>query len=188
MKRIIMVIALAAILATGTAFADHPSGFGVGVVGQYGWGSGGGLGNVGLSLKIPAFPVYWAINFGADSNYFAIGLTGDYYMIDQALPVPTLHWFLGVGGFFNFFAYNETFYNSIKASYSHINLGARVPIGLSWQPLPLLEIWIDIAPSLGLFIDSEGKYTYNNVNYTFHKGGAGLFWGIPLELGLRLWF
>jgi len=179
-----MVIALAAILATGTAFANHPSGFGIGLVGQYGWS---GVGSGGLSLKIPSVPIFWAVNFGLGSNYFAIGLTGDYYMIDNALPVPTLHWFLGLGGFFNFYTYNATYYNN-QYSYTHINLGARVPIGLSWQPISLLEIWIDIAPSLGLFIDSEGKYRHNNVETTWHQGGAGFHWGIPLELGIRLWF
>jgi len=187
MKKLILVIALAAILATGSALADHPSGFGIGVVGQYGWGAGGGSGGGGLSLKIPSIPIFWAVNLGLSTEHFAIGLTGDYYMIDQPLSVPTLNWFLGLGGFFNFYTYNNTYY-SIKTSYTSINVGARVPIGLSWQPISLLELWIDLAPSLGLFIDSDGKYTYQGRETTWHTGGAGFYWVMPLELGIRLWF
>jgi len=173
-----MVIALAAILATSAAFADHPGGFGVGIVGQYGWGYGGGNGNGGLSLKIPSIPVFWAINFGGGPNHFAIGLTGDYYIIDQALPVPTLNWFLGIGGFLNFHSYN---YNNgrDKSSYTSFNFGPRVPIGLSWQPVKLLELWIDVAPSLGLYITGANKD---------YGGSVGLYWFMPFELGLRLWF
>jgi hypothetical protein len=188
MKKLILAVVLAAILATGTAFADHPSGFGIGVVGQFGWGIGGAGNNGGLSLKIPGLPIFWAVNFGAGSNYFAFGLTGDYYMIDQALPVQTLHWFLGLGGFFNLYAYNQTFYNSVKASYTHVDFGLRVPIGLSWQPIKLLELWLDIVPSFGIYIDGEGTYTYNNYSHTYHEGGTGFHWGLPLELGIRFWF
>jgi len=188
MKRVILVIALAAILATGTAFADHPSGFGIGVVGQYAWYAGGFGGGPGLSLKIPGVPIFWAINFGLGSNHFAIGLTGDYYLIDNALPVPTLNWFLGLGGFFNLFSYNyQTFYGA-RNSYTNCDFGVRVPIGLSWQPIKLLEIWMDIAPSLGLFIHGEAKYVYYNVEYKYQAAGLGFYWGIPLELGLRFWF
>ena len=185
MKKFLMVLALVAILATGTAFADHPDGFGIGLVGSYGigWGGAGG----GLSLKIPGVPLFWAINLGLGSDHFGFGITGDYYLIDDALPVPTLHWFLGVGGFFNFYTWSSTYYSE-KYSYSNLSFGLRVPIGLSWQPIDLLEIFLDIAPSLGVYIDGDGKYTYAGTEYVWHKGGAGFHWGVPLEIGFRLWF
>ena len=39
MKKLLIVLALAAVLATGTALADHPGGFGIGVQGggSSGW-------------------------------------------------------------------------------------------------------------------------------------------------------
>jgi len=200
MKKIVLVVALAAILATGTAqkaFADHPSGWGIGVVGNWWWNQWG-MGGGGLSLKIPSVPIYWAINFGGGGGrydgHFGIGLTGDYYFIDKALPVPMLHWFLGLGGYFNFYTWRHSYYNyqydrRDEWSWAHINFGARVPIGLSFQPIPLLEIWIDFAPSFGLGIDtdSNNKYRYNNHDYG-HDFWIGTHWGFPFEIGLRLWF
>jgi hypothetical protein len=186
MKRIVLVLALAAIIATGTAFADHPSGFGIGIVGQYSsWGFGGQGG--GLSLKLPSIPVYWGINAAFGNNYIGAGITGDGYIIDQNLG-GYLNWFLGVGGYFSFYSYNEkdSFWGYEK-SYSKIYGGVRAPIGISFQPVALLELFIDIAPSIGIGIDSgwEVKSTYYNEKV---DGSIGLGWGAPLEIGIRLWF
>ena len=66
MKKILFVFVLAAIVATGTVFADHPGGFGIGVQGGTGgiWRSGGygGHHHGALSLKIPGIPIFWAIS------------------------------------------------------------------------------------------------------------------------------
>jgi hypothetical protein len=197
MKKIILVFALATILATGTAFADHPSGFGIGVVGNWWWNMWG-MGGGGLSLKIPKVPIYWAINFGGGGtryeNHFGIGLTGDYYIIDKAFPVPMLHWFFGIGGYFNFYSHTNTYYfnnNRYNNTYSweHINFGVRAPIGLSFQPIPLLELWMDLAPSFGLGIDTESRYKdQNGYEHIGHDGYVGTHWGFPFEIGLRFWF
>jgi len=178
MKKLVLLAALAAILATGTAFADHPDGFGIGLVGGFGWGGlGGGAG--GLSLKIPGIPIFWAVNLGGSNEHFRIGLTGDYYMIDKALaPQAFLHWFLGLGGFVNL-----SIWSTKDWSRTDFDLGARVPIGLSFQPIKLLEIFLDVAPSFGLGI--TGSYEDKNKKY---DSGFGFFWGLPLEIGLRLWF
>lgn len=177
MKKIIIVFALAAILATGTAFADHPDGWGVGIVGGYygGW-EGGGYPHFGLSLKVPDLPIFWGINLNISSYYFGLGVTGDYYFIDKILaPDINLHWFLGVGGWVNLGIWNT----GNKDGGVAFGLGARVPIGLSWQldlggsPLTFLEIFLDVAPSLGVYIAP---------GFHFPAGG----W--PIEFGLRLWF
>jgi hypothetical protein len=198
MKKIVLVIALAAIMGTGTAFADHPSGFGIGVVGNFWLGRDwGGVGGGGLSLKFPGVPVFWAINFGGggshDGGNFGFGLTGDYYIIDKSI-VPTLNWFFGIGGFFNFYAWWNSYYNRYdnrrdEWSWSHINFGIRLPIGLSWQPVKFLELWIDFAPSFGLGIDTDSnhKYRYDNRDYG-HEFWIGTHWGFPFEIGLRFWF
>ncbi|HCC36847.1 MAG TPA: hypothetical protein DEQ14_04125 [Treponema sp.] len=181
-KKIVMIVVLAVILATGTAFADHPSGWGVGVVGQYGIGWGGG--GAGLSLKIPSVPVFWALNVGFTSDWFSAGLTGDYYMIDSPLVSDiNLHWFFGLGGFFDFYNHTVSYLNK-EHSYTSFSLGARVPVGLSWQPIDLLELFIDAAPSLGVGIRTESKVD----DHVLQEGGAGFVWGIPIEIGLRLWF
>jgi hypothetical protein len=190
MKKILFVFVLAVILATGTAFADHPDGLGIGVVGGIGWGGFNGGGAYGLSLKIPSIPVYWAVNLGFGSNYFRVGLTGDYYMIDQVLVKDIgLHWFLGLGGFFNFYSYSDKWNGIEDYNHTHMNFGGRVPIGLSWQPVKLLEIFLDVAPSLGVGLNS-GWEVKNSTGVVVAKedSSGGFFWGIPLEIGLRLWF
>ena len=192
MKKALLVVVLAAILATGTVFADHPSGLGIGVVGRFGFAGFGG-GGAGLSLKIPSLPVYWGLNVGFGENHFAFGATGDYYMIDSPLAGP-LHWFFGVGGFFDFFSYSESYKysgGSLDYSFTRIYAGARVPIGISFQPIPLLEIFLDIAPSLGLEIYSgyDASYTISGTKYSFKEDGSmGFGYSIPAEIGLRLWF
>jgi len=80
MKKFFLAGVLGLVLTISAAFADHPSGWGIGIMGRGGWGYGhGGLGGTALSLKAP-MPVYWGINLDMGSNYFGLGLTGDYYL------------------------------------------------------------------------------------------------------------
>jgi len=158
-KKILLAFVLAAIIATGTAFADHPSGFGIGVQGGYGGGVGGAL-----TLKLPSTPIFWAVDFAAWGEYIWLGLAGDYYLIDQKIvPEIGLNWYLGVGGYVNL---------GLGNSFG-LAVGARLPIGLSWQPIELLEIYLQVVPSIGLQVLPEiGLYPN--------------FWGA--NLGIRLWF
>jgi len=163
MKKTVLVLILLAVISAG-AFADHPGGFGIGVVGGYSgaWGAGKGYSHYGLSLKVPSIPIYWAVNMHITDDVFSFGLTGDKYILDNKLvPDINLNWFIGVGGWGGITISKEL----------ALSIGLRVPIGLSWQPLPLLEIFLDIAPSLGLAINP----------LDFPAGG----W--PIELGLRFW-
>ena len=155
-KKVIIVIALAAILATGTAFADHPGGFGIGVQGGYGGGVGGAL-----TLKLPSLPIFWAIDFTPWDGYTWLGLAGDFYFIDSQL-VSTLHWYFGLGGYVNLGLGDPL----------GLAIGARLPIGLSWQPIPLLEIYLQVVPSIGLSILPKIDLYPN-------------FWGA--NLGIRIW-
>jgi hypothetical protein len=166
MKRLILVLVLFAIISTSAAFADHPKGLGIGLV--YGtsssWGAGNwGNGYYGLSLKVPAVPVFWGIHLRVTNDFFALGLMGDKYFIDSALVKDIgLHWFLGLG------LYGNIAFASESASFG---FGARLPIGLSWQPVNVLELFLNLAPSLGI-----------NVNpLDFPAGGLGA------EFGIRLW-
>ena len=184
MKKVVFAVVLAAVLATGTAFADHPGGFGIGIQGGYGWGSTGG-GTGALTLKFPSLPIFWAVNLGFGDHHFGLGLSGDYYIIDQALAAPIVHWFFGLGGFFSFYSWSHSSYTSY--SKSDIALGLRIPIGLSLQPIPLLEFHLALVPGLGLYMIGKEKYSWGGTEYT-HNGKAGFGWFMPLEIGLRLWF
>jgi hypothetical protein len=164
MKKILFVFVLVAIIATGTAFADYPSGFGIGV--QGGWSgswTGGGGGGAALSLKIPGVPVFWAVQLGFPGNdYVWLNVAGDYYLIHNPLVSSIgLHWYFGLGLGVGL---------GLGSSF-HLGAEFRVPVGLSWQPLDFLELYLQAVPSIGaLFIPDVGIW-----------GG----WGG--NLGIRFW-
>jgi hypothetical protein len=165
-KKIVIAIALAAILATGTAFAVQ-DGLGIGIVGggHGGWGGAGTVPGFALSLKLPSVPVYWGINLGL-GNPLWLGVSGDFiHLIDNKALVKDigLSWFIRLG------LYGKIWLGSDVLA---LDAGARLPIGLSWQPVKLFEIFIDAVPRVGVSI-SDG----------IHLGG-----GWSGELGIRLWF
>jgi len=159
MKKIVICLAFFAIFATGTVFADHPGGFGIGVQGGFGGVGAGGA----LTLKFPSMPIFWAVDFYFGESNGAIEVIGDYYFIDNRIA-SIFHWYLGVGG-----------YVGLWAGSNNLSLwaGARLPIGLSIQPLPLLEIYLQVVPRIGLSILPD-------------IGLHGNFWGG--NIGIRLWF
>jgi hypothetical protein len=192
MKKTVLAIALATILAAGVAFADHPKGWGIGLQGGWtgGWG-GIGWGGGALTLKAPSFPIFFAVSGGIHSNSFTIGVAGDYYLIDKVLvPDIKLGWYLGVGGYISFYNHSETYFNE-KYSASGFGLGARVPIGLSWQPLNFLELYADFAPSLGIAFQGEGKYkdkNDGNKEKVWRKAGVDFpDGGYGFDFGIRFW-
>jgi hypothetical protein len=166
MKKFALIIVLAAIIVTGTAFADHPGGFGIGVQGgtSSSWAGGGYYNGAALSLKLPSMPIFWAARLDIWDNYFSLNVSGDHYLIDnKLLPEIGLNWYLGIG---------------LGAGIGlgdplGLGVSARLPIGLSWQPVPLLEIFLQVVPHLGVSILPEFHFPY---------GG----WGG--DIGIRLWF
>jgi hypothetical protein len=165
-KKLAVVFILAAVLATGTLFADHPKGWGVGVQGGFNsdWG-GGFIGGAAVSLKVPSLPIYWAARLDITENYFGLGVSGDYYFIDSILvPSIKLHWYLG-GGVGLGISFGEKSMG--------LGIAARLPIGLSWQPFPFLEVFLQAVPSLGVSILPEFHFPY---------GGFGG------DIGIRVWF
>jgi hypothetical protein len=166
MKKFVIALIFAAVIVTGTAFADHPKGFGIGVQGgtSSNWAGGGFYNGGALSLKLPSMPIFWAIRLDAWSNYFSLNVSGDKYLIDSKLVSEIgLHWYLGLG---------------LGAGLGlgdplGFGVAGRLPIGLSWQPIPLLEIFLQVVPTLGVAILPDFHFPY---------GG----WGG--DLGIRLWF
>lgn len=163
MKKLLCVVSLVAIIGVNTVFADYPSGLGIGIQGGTGsaWRGGDPTAGAALSLKVPGIPIFWAIDL--DFNPFGIGISGDYYIIHNALVSNIgLDWYLGVGVGVNLSGFDN-----------ELGLGivGRIPIGLSWQPIDLLEIYLQVVPSLGFSIlpklDDRGGW-----------GGA---------IGIRIW-
>jgi len=174
-KKLASVFVLAALISVN-AFADHPSGWGVGLVGQGGfaWDGFAGSGGAAFSLKAPRLPIYWGINLDIRQHGFGLGVTGDSYIIDETIVSKTnFGWFMGLGVYASFYSYNyqSTYWTSIRG-------GARVPIGIYVLPVDFLELFFDLAPSLGV-----GFY-FGDYDDAFHfpEGGIGA------DFGIRFWF
>ena len=196
MKKLLLVCVLGLGLVVSGVFADHPSGLGIGILGRFGYGAGGGFGGGALSLKLPSLPIFWGVNAGLGSGWFSFGITGDKYLIDQTLTtiggsVP-FGWYLGLGGYFNFasWTYKKDWYHNVYYDEYHktnLGLGVRLPIGLSLQ-IPIssidLEVFLEAAPSLGL-----GIFLYDGSQYwkDHAENAVGIDFSIPGSLGVRLW-
>ena len=176
MKKAFLAGILALFVCVSGVFSaenNNPGGWGIGAGFHGGYGNES-LNGAALSLKAPQLPIYWGAQLGFRSHYFSFGLTGDYYVLDRPLVRDiNLGWYLGVGGFFDFGSYSAGGYG-----WNYLDLGARVPIGLSWQPLRWLEVFGEAAPGLGLglfFGDFAGD-------------AAELFWAFNVAIGVRFWF
>jgi len=162
MKKLCLLFFMSFAIGTA-AFADH-QGFGIGIIGGWGWP---GHGYAGLSLKVPKLPIFWGIYPVFAGQSFGLGVTGDFYFIDKNIVNANgfkLCWYLGVGAFLNMYFWN---------SGAEFSLGGRVPIGLSWHIIKQVELFLDFAPGVG---------------FSFNPGGAwGPYWAGAIELGLRFW-
>jgi len=160
MKKLFIILILA-IIITGTVFAQHPKGTGIGGMWSGEFFSGGGMG-AALSLKLPSLPIFWGIHaHGWDSGLY-LAVSGDKYFIDQTLVKEAgLGWYFGLGGYVGL-----TFANPPGAHF-----GARMPVGLSWMPVNFFELFLGLTPSLGVSLRPFDFPT----------------WGVPLEIGLRVW-
>ena len=164
MKRLFLALVLFAVFTAGTVFADHPDGLGVGIQGgtSGSWGVGGFNYGGALSLKLPGIPIFWAARLDIWSNYLLLGISGDSYLIDSKLA-DGIGWYLGLG-----LGVGLGLGDPLA-----IGVSARLPIGISFQPIPLLEIFLQAVPNLGVAVLPEFHFPY---------GG----WGG--DLGIRLWF
>ena len=172
-KKLVLAVAFAAVLTTGTVLASpvHPGGLGIGALwgGSVGGGGNFGFGNVALSLKLPTVPIFWGVTLNIHNDWMAVGVQGDYYFMGGYLVGDILGWYLGLGAFGNF---------GFGSNVSFVGFGGRVPIGLTFQPISLLEVFLTLAPQVGGRVWISGNYS----GFQFPQGSFFNF-----ELGLRLW-
>ncbi|MDR0501787.1 MAG: hypothetical protein LBH16_00550 [Treponema sp.] len=173
MKRLGLVLVLAAIIATGTVFADirfynHHDGFAFGAqfsgnfaTNEFGLGAA-------LSLKLPGVPVFWAVDYAFSDLYYGIGLSGDFYFIDTPLlRTLGLYWYFGAGlGGFVWLYDRDTEDNYLRGAVT-----GRVPVGVCWHLLSLFEVYLQVVPQAGVLIHD----------------GTEFFWDAPVNLGVRIW-
>jgi hypothetical protein len=173
MKKICIVVLVLFLTVTAGTFADHPGGTGIGINFRYGVAGTGGFGP-SLSLKLKPVPVYWGVSLGINKNWFGLNVAGDYYFIDKTLlPEIKLGWYLGLGGYVGMWFWQGDYRAAWAEGSSSmaLALGARLPVGLSWQPLNFLEVFVDVAPRLGISV----------IPVHFPD------WGVDFDLGVRLW-
>ena len=98
MKKLVIVLVLATVLAAGTAFADHPEGWGIGVYSTFDHHLFAGdlhTFGLGLTVKFSGFPVFFYFDFSNSFNH--IVAAGDYYFIDNDIGGGPWHWYFGLG-------------------------------------------------------------------------------------------
>lgn len=156
-KKVFVLITLIFLLSAGSIFAE------TGIGAAFGYGVGGS--NVALSLDIDAIPgTVQTVSMRFNSNYFGLGITDDWYLIDNVFIDNPFGWYLGLG-----FYVNMGFSNDFSIAF-----GARAPIGIDVTLLEnKLVLFLEAAPSLGLGFD-PGIYFPD--------------WDIAGALGFRFYF
>jgi hypothetical protein len=151
-KKMMQLIGLLVLIIGMPLYADHPDGPAIGVVlgGNFAFSEIGS--SVGASFKLPSIPIFWSASLAFSSDSFGFGVTGDKYLIDSNLISEqsfNLDWYLGAGGYLNMGSFGK---NTI------LNIGARVPIGLSWHINKEFELFLSIDPSLGICLAPELRF------------------------------
>ena len=86
-------------------------------------------------------------------NY--IHLHGDYLFIREGLPEiekefdKPFGWYLGAGAKVRFFT------NDAKED-TDVGLGLRIPVGITFYPIPELELFLELVPGVALFPETTG--------------------------------
>ena len=73
----------------------------------------------------------------------------DVWLLNEVLE-PPVEWFLGVGGKMKVFTTDTKGppWAEDEEPDTEFGIGARVPVGLQWYPIPELEVFGEIAPGL----------------------------------------
>lgn len=111
-----------------------------------------------LSLKLDQMPFLLGIGANSGGGGFVVGATADWWFVNANL-VNFINYYAGPG-----------IYAAVGSN--TLDFGGRLPLGLNAFPLDFLELFIEIAPTLGVGLDP----------FVFPK------FGLQSALGLRFWF
>ncbi len=158
MRKMLVVTCVVMVVSAAGAFAARPSGFAIGGEGSlYFAGSGGLPAGAMLTLHLPGLPLMLGIGISSATE---LGLTADYWLAHGNV-VSALDYYAGIGGWL-----------SVELNGPGVVAGGRIPLGLQLWPLgQVLELFVEIAPAVGLVIVPTG--------FAWHLQGA---------VGLRFWF
>ena len=156
MKKIVVLVLLIALIGTASAFAT-----GVGV------SEGLPIGNlpgsdVMLSLKVDQIPFLMGFGFAIGNEQVAFGFTGDWWVQNEKLfSIESLvfNYYLGPG-----------FYLGYQ---NNLVLGGRFPVGLNIYPIPNLEFFLELAPTLAVQLGDPIVFPV---------------FGMQSAFGFRFWF
>lgn len=146
---LLLVIGLVAVMST--------SAFGIGAAYSLPLGDGLPGSGVMLSGKFDGLPLI-GLGFALGSDTFQLGVTADWWLI-QGPVVSILSGHVGVGAFLGI---NDG-----------VDIGVRVPAGLSIYPANWLEIFIELAPTLSIGFADPIRFPQ---------------FGAQAAAGLRFWF
>ena len=138
MKKKVLIIAF--VLIAVVSMSASAQTFGVG--GAFSIDALGGLpSSAMLSLKLPQLPFLWGIGAQLNESSFNLAFTADWWLYTQGLS-GGLGLYIGPG-----------LYLSLPDT---IEFGGRVPVGLNLYPIDVLELFLEIAPTLLFFSDRQG--------------------------------
>lgn len=167
-KKILIVAALLMVVCVGGAFAW--------AIGIQGGGGVGGNGGAAITFKLDQLPLVFAADFAASSNWFVLGVTGDYWFIENTIVdtgIGPFGWFLGGGVGVALRIWDS------EGKHDHSGFGMRVagrlPIGLNMMiaagPVEI-EPYIQAVPQIGVWLIDD----------------FGLYWDVDFNAGLRFHF
>jgi len=161
MKKKSIIFILLMMMVIPAAFSD------TGLGPAFTFGFDGNQANAGavLSINTPAIPgtvqnVRLAFN---ETDYFSFSVSDDWWVVQENIT-GGLDFYVGLG-----------FYTGVtiidkKADFS---LGARVPVGLSFKPINFMELFLEVAPAMGVGFKPTIYFPS---------------WNVQAAIGLRLWF
>ena len=141
----------------GASSAVHSLGLGLsfGGRGAFGGTRGFGAANTMLSLKLDNQD--FLLGIGADQNS-GLAATADWWLVQKPLE-GIINYYAGPGGY-------------LGISSNSVDAGLRIPFGLNIYPIDPLELFVEIAPAIGVNIDPFRFPTF----------------GWQTALGFRFWF
>ena len=155
MKKTFLIVAIVLIAFSSTAGAQD---IGIGVEYVFDF-SGSVLNGLAITGSPPVLPMVFGLNFSFGGGAFHFGITADWWLYQTTISGP-FALYVGPGLFFGIG--------------SVLSLGVRVPIALQFWVIPPLELFLEVAPSIGL---------------TFGGGSTvAPRFGVAAAIGGRFWF